>query len=340
MPVTGMKATKNTTAFDFFPDRDSTDLFSIRVPFEVVSSTEADSINVMIRNDWGYVCAEKTGIRDLEIRGLPCNQCMQGRLHVTIEPRNQSQILSTTQTIVLDESRRTEICDLGAEHRHEGENIAITAIKRRQEDGCRWLFRDESGFIGCCYSNRDYYKQTGGCDPDMQSPACRKGPETPIIKEESNTCTLHISNLVVKDSGNYLTNYDRGAPTFKAYLVVTDPEEEIEDVWVILLGLGLVLTAFSIGILIFIFGHRAHRLRKSDTVYTNQNGIVVSSREKGAEEPLEPFSEKEEGEERKDVEKGRLEKWWKKLVHALCLDIDLRKHGRLLEHCEGTNKNF
>jgi hypothetical protein len=253
----GMKATEHTTAFDFFPDRDSTGLFSMRVPIEVVSSTEADSINVMIRNDHGHVCAEKTSLRDLEIRGLPCDQCMQGKLHVTIEPKNQSQILSRTQTIVLDDSRRTEICELRAKHRLEGENMRITSTKRRREDGCKWLFRDESGYIGCCYSNRDYYKQSGGCDPDMQSTVCREGSEIPIIKEEGNSCTLYISNLGVKDSGNYLTNYDKGAPTFKTYLVVSVPEEEIEGVWVILLGLGLAGTTFLIGIAIFIFdtGH-------------------------------------------------------------------------------------
>ena len=78
----------------------------------------------------------------------------------------------------------------------------------------------------------------------MQSPVCRKGPKTPIIKEESNTCTLHISNLGVKDSGNYLTNYDRGAPTFKAYLVVSQ----------ILFRVGpIVLLAISNTLIIYKF---------------------------------------------------------------------------------------
>ena len=223
--VIGIKATENTTTFDFFPDRDSSDFFSIRVPIAVVSSTEVDSINVMIINDHGYVCAEKTSIRDLEIRRLQCDQCMQGKLHVTIELKNQTQILSRTQAIVSDESRRTEICNIKPEHRREGENIRITVIKRIQEGGCRWFFRDESGHIGCCYSNRDYYNQSGGCDPYMQSFLCREGYEIPIIKEEENTCTLQISNLSIKDSGNYLTNYDRGIPTFKTYLVVANTEQ-------------------------------------------------------------------------------------------------------------------
>ena len=185
-----------------------------------MSPTEADSINVKIRNEEGYACAEKTGVRELEIRGLPCDQCSQGKLHVTIESRNQSQILSTTETIVLDESRRrSEICNLGPEHRREQDNITITSIKRRQEDGCRWLFR--GGHIGCCFSNRDFYKQSGGCNPFMQSPACREGSEIPIINEEGNTCTLFISNLGVKDSGNYLlSNEERGTPTFKTNLMV------------------------------------------------------------------------------------------------------------------------
>ena len=55
----------------------------------------------------------------------------------------------------------------------------------------------------------------------MQSPACREGSKIPIIKEEGKTCTLFISNLGVKDSGNYLlSNDDRGTPTFKTNLVV------------------------------------------------------------------------------------------------------------------------
>merc|ERR1719370_424886 len=189
------------------------------IPREAVSPREADSINVKIKNDQGYTCAEKTGVRELEIRGLPCDQCMQGRLHITIEPRNQSQILSRAETIVLDESRRAEICNLRPERRRQGENVTITTVKRRREDGCRWLFR--GGHIGCCYSNRNFYKQSGGCNPFMQSPACREGSEIPIIKEEANSCTLHISNLDVKDSGNYLlSNDDRGTPTFKINLVV------------------------------------------------------------------------------------------------------------------------
>ena len=210
----------SSNIFDFFPDRDRLNIFSMRIPRDAVSPKEADSINVKIRNDQGYTCVEKTGVRELEIRGLPCDQCSQGKLHVTIEPINQSQILSTTETIVLDESRRrSEICNLRPEHRREGENMTITIIKRRQEEGCRWLFR--GGHIGCCYSNQDFYTESGGCNPFMQSPACREGSEIPIIKEEGNTCTLYISNLDVKDSGNYLlSNDDRGTPTFKTRLVV------------------------------------------------------------------------------------------------------------------------
>ena len=217
----GLRAMEQISSniFDFFPDRDHLDIFSMRVPREAVSPRAADSINVKIKNDQGYTCAEKTGVRELEIRGLPCDQCMRGRLHVTIEPRNQSQILSKTESIVLDESRRAEICNLRPEHRRQEENMTITTIKRRQEDGCRWLFR--GGRIGCCYSNRNFYKQSGGCNPFMQSPACREGSEIPIVEEEANTCTLHISNLDVKDSGNYLlSNDDRGTPTFKINLVV------------------------------------------------------------------------------------------------------------------------
>ena len=210
----------SSNIFEFFPDRDRLNIFSMRIPREAVSPTEADSINVKIVNDQGYVCVEKTAVRELEIRGLLCDQCMQGRLHVTIEPRNQSQIFSRRETTVLDESRRREeICNLRPKHRCEGENVTITSIKHWQKDGCRWLFR--GGRIGCCYSNRDFYTEYGGCNPFMQSPACREGSETPIIKEEGDTCTLFISNLGIKDSGNYLlSNVERGTPTFKFNLMV------------------------------------------------------------------------------------------------------------------------
>jgi len=440
----GLRAMEQISSniFDFFPDRDHLDIFSMRVPREAVSPREADSINVKIKNDQGYTCAEKTGVRELEIRGLPCDQCMQGRLHVTIEPRNQSQILSRTETIVLDESRRAEICNIRPEHRRQGENMTITSIKRRQEDGCRWFFR--GGRIGCCYSNRNFYKQSGGCNPFMQSPACREGSEIPIVEEEANTCTLHISNLDVKDSGNYLlSNDDRGTPTFKINLVVNvrpkivtgprnitapvgqkllelecgiqaasndDPKVvwrkdgaelgefglqnmervrlarnnnslliynisstdqgnytcvlkvsaleidsqtgqvviiDIQDFeeWkgiCLVLGLALVGTALLIlpCIILSILLRRRHRLRESKTLYINGNSILVSSGEEGAVEPLRSGSGEEEGGKRKNVENGKLERWLKKLVHALFPDIGLRKQGCLLQRCKGTDDHF
>jgi len=446
----GLRAMEQISSniFDFFPDRDHLDIFSMRIPREAVSPREADSINVKIKNDQGYTCAEKTGVRELEIRGLPCDQCMQGRLHITIEPRNQSQILSRAETIVLDESRRAEICNLRPERRRQGENITITTVKRRQEDGCRWLFR--GGHIGCCYSNRNFYKQSGGCNPFMQSPACREGSEIPIIKEEANSCTLHISNLDVKDSGNYLlSNDDRGTPIFKINLVVNvrpkivtgprnitaplgqkllelecgiqaasgdDPEViwwkdgaelgefgfqnekfglqnekrmrlaknnnslliynisstdqgnytcvlkvgaleidsqtgqvaviDIQDTneWkgICLVGLALLGTALLIlpWIILSILLRRAHRLRQSNTLYINGNNTVDSSREEETGEPLRSGSGEDEGEERKNVEKGKLEKWLKKLVRALFPDIGLRKQGCLLERCKGTDDHF
>jgi hypothetical protein len=231
----------NKTTFGFYPDRDNVELFSLRIPINVVAPTEPDvservprkavstkepdSINVKIVNDQGYICAEERESRNLEISGLPCDQCMQGKLLVTLETKKGNEILSTTHTILSDESKRAEICSLQPESKKEGEDLIVTSPKEQPEDGCRWVFRDAGGSVGCCYSNRDYYTQTGGCDPRMQSLACRKGSEIPILVEEENSCTLHISNLRPADSGNYLSRFKYSTPGFKKILFVEDEGE-------------------------------------------------------------------------------------------------------------------
>ena len=225
-------AVKNKTTFEFYPDRDDIKLFSLRIPIAVLSTKdavppviEADSINVKIENDQGYICAEKANSHHLEISRLPCNHCMNGKLLVTIETKKENEVLSKTHTILSDESKRAEICSLQPESKKQGEDLVVTSSKDQPEDGCRFVFRDAGGFVGCCYSNRDYYTQTGGCDPRMQSSTCRKGSEIPILVEEENSCTLRISNLKPADSGNYLSKFKYSTPGFKKILLVEDDGE-------------------------------------------------------------------------------------------------------------------
>ena len=243
----------NNSNFEFYPDRDNIKFFSLRIPISVVfsnvpdvleraargavSSGEPDSINVKIENDQGYICAEERDTYDLEISGLPCDRCMKGKLLVTIESKNGNEILSKTKTILSDESKRAEICSLKPESRKQGESLVITSPKQNPEDGCRWVFRDAGGSTGCCFSNRDYYTQTGGCDPRMQSSSCRKGSEKPILVEEENSCTLRISNLRPADSGNYLSNFQYETPGFKKVLVV-----ECEEEWPLSVYLTIILS--------------------------------------------------------------------------------------------------
>jgi len=228
-------AVKETT-FGFHPDRDNIGVFTLRIPISFVSpkelnvsesvpreaafSKKPDSLNAKIENDEGFICAEERESHSLEISKLPCDHCMNGKLLVTIETKKGNEILSKTQTILSDESKRAEICNLRQEKQKQGEDLVVTSPKQKSEDGCRWAFRDAGGFIGCCYSNRDYYTQTGGCDPRMQSSACRKGSESPILREEQNSCTFLIENLRPADSGNYLSNFIDETPGFKKVLTV------------------------------------------------------------------------------------------------------------------------
>jgi len=228
--------TDTNLVFGFFPDRDSINLFSIRIPNSVVTTKESDvpqrvtrkadprekpdSISVKIKNNQGYICAEERESHNLEISGLPCDHCMNGKLLVTIETKKENEILSKTRTILSEEAKRSEICSLQTESKKQGEDLIVTSSKQKPGDGCRWVFRDAGGSVGCCFSNRDYYTQTGGCDPRMQSSACRKGSESPILVEEENSCTLRINNLRPSDSGNYLSRFKFSTPGFKKILLV------------------------------------------------------------------------------------------------------------------------
>ena len=212
-------------SFGFHPDRDNIGIFSVRVPREAFPAIEPDSISVRIENDQGVICAEERESYNLEINGLPCDQCMNGKLQIALETKKGDQILSRTHTILSDESKRTEICSLQPQRKKEGEDLVVTSPKQKPEDGCRWVFRDVGGSVGCCYSNRDYYTQTGGCDPRMQSSACRRGSEIPILVEEENSCTLRINNLRTADSGNYLSKFLHETPGFKQIILVEGGDE-------------------------------------------------------------------------------------------------------------------
>jgi hypothetical protein len=198
---------------------------SERVPGNAIPHEKPDSLNVKIENDKGHICAEERDSHNLEISGLPCDHCMNGKLLVTLETKKENRILSETHTILSDEAKRSEICSLQSEKKKEGEDLDVSSPKENPEDGCRWVFRDAGGSIGCCYSNRDYYTQSGGCDPRMQSSACRKGSESPILVEEETICILRISNLSPADSGNYLSRFKFSTPGFKKILFVEDDGE-------------------------------------------------------------------------------------------------------------------
>merc|ERR1719367_2595838 len=162
---------------------------------------------------------------------------MNGKLLLTIETKKRNEILSTIRTILSNESQRAEICSLQPESKKQGEDLVVVSPKNQGEDGCRWVFRDAWGLIGCCYSNRDYYTETGGCDPRMQSSACRKGSERPILMEEENSCTIRINKLWPADSGNYLSNFEYETPGFKKVLMVEGDGKIISKASVLIIWL-------------------------------------------------------------------------------------------------------
>jgi len=296
----------NKTTFGFYPDRDNVELFSLRIPISVVSPTEPDvsehiprkavspkkpdSINIKIVNAQGYICAEERDSHNLEISGLPCDQCMNGKLLVTLETKKEDEVLSTTHTILSDESKREEICSLQPEKQKQGEDLVVTSPKQKPEDGCRWVFRDAGGSVGCCYSNRDYYTQTGGCDPRMQSSACRKGSEIPILVEEENSCILRISNLRPSDSGNYLSRFKYSTPGFKKILLVeceqecsTENEGEFPTIGISVICLSTLLLLGVLSVIICL-------LRTVISKLVKENLMKMSSSEKANTEQQDYLS--------------------------------------------------
>jgi len=275
------------TNFDFFPDRDNIKLFSLRIPITVLSAEvqdaservprkalpprNPDSINVKVENDQGYICAEERESHNLEISRLPCDRCKNGELLVTIEMKKGNEILSTSSKILFDESRRAEICSLQPEKRKQGEDLVVTSPKQKPEDGCRWVFRDAGGSVGCCYSNRDYYTESGGCDPRMQSSACRKGSESPILAEEENSCTFRINNLKPADSGNYLSQFKYSTPGFKKILFV---EAQFPTFAILIICLS---SFFLLGILTVIY---LYMQRTAIYSLVKENLMKMSSSEK------------------------------------------------------------
>ena len=227
---------------------------SERVTRKAILHKKPDSINVKIENDEGYICAEERESHNLEISGLPCDQCMIGNLLVTLETKKGDEILSNISALLSDKSKRAEICSLQPESRKEGEDLVVTSPKQKPEDGCRWVFRDAGGSTGCCYSNRDYYTQSGGCDPRMQSLACRKGSESPILVEEENICILRIHNLRPADSGNYLSKFKYSTPGFKKIILIED-DGKFPTLGIATIGLSSFLL-FGVLTIIFLFVKR------------------------------------------------------------------------------------
>merc|ERR1719278_530731 len=203
---------------------------------------------------------------------------MNGKLLVTVETKKGEEILfKINKKGLYDESRRAEICNLKPEERKQGEALVITSPKQNPEYGCRWVFRDAGSSTGCCFSNRDYYTQTGGCDPRMQSSSCRKGSEEPILEEEENSCTLRINNLRPADSGNYLSKFQFTTPGYKKVLLV-EGEFSITDILIICLTSLSLLAVLTVIILT--------KKRQSFYNLVKENQIKILSQEKPAKAEL------------------------------------------------------
>ena len=259
------------TEFKFYPDRDSNKVFSIRIPISIAIHKQqgflgqaprvkpppgkSNLISIKIENDQGYTCAEKRMLRDLEISGLPCDHCMKGKLLLKLDVQKYGEILNTTHAVLSDESKRMQICNLQPKRQKQSEDLIITSTKNGSEHSCRWVFRDFKGSIGCCYSKQDYYTQSGGCDPRMQSLGCRKGVESPILVEERDSCTLRIPNPKPADSGNYLSEFHYATPGFKKVIIVEEKESHFPVFEVIIICLfyfiifgGLLVIVLSLTI--------------------------------------------------------------------------------------------
>ena len=208
--------------FGFYPDRDEASLFTLRIPRCGLSYNDPDAVNVMVQNAQGYICADEKPIRDLEISGLSCSHCANGKLLIRMERMRENETLSISHTELFDKSKRMEICSLRPHRQKSGEPLVVISPKELPEDACRWVFRDAGGSVGCCYSNRDYYTQDDGCDPRMQSADCRKGSDSPLLIDGQSSCILRISNPKPADSGNYLSAFQHSTPGFKKVVIVKD----------------------------------------------------------------------------------------------------------------------
>ena len=244
----------NTTsegAFGFYPDRDNISLFSIRIPISAIYPKLREfSVSVKIENFQGYTCAQESPIQDLEIERLPCDHCSRGRLLVKLETKKENEMVSSFRAVLPDEKERMKICSLRPESRKRGQDLVITSPKDHPGDACRWVFRDISGRNGCCYSNRNYFNQTGGCDPRMQSPGCRKGVKRPNLTETQTSCIFRMHNLSPADSGNYLSKFLYETPGFKKLVFVKD-EYKILILDIAIIAAGYLL--FFAGIVAIFF---------------------------------------------------------------------------------------
>ena len=203
-------------SFKTFPDRDHFDIFTIKI----VSDSVKEFSKVVVKNESGYLCAEMYNLQSTtEITGLLCRYCRDNNLHVSIDYRNFNNSNLSRNFTVSENKKRKEICSIQPLKRNAGENVTFLS-PLSYNDSCRFIFRNSNGYTGCCYSNRDFYTQVGGCDPLMQSKNCRKEKQTPELSVSGNFCIFHIPYLLPSDEGNYLSNFEHETPQFKSNLVI------------------------------------------------------------------------------------------------------------------------
>ena len=217
-------------AFGFYPDRDNFNLFSIRIPTSAIyPKLRSLSISVKIKNVQGYTCAQESTIQDLEIKSLPCDRCSRGRLLVKLETKKENEIVLSFCAVLIDKKKRGKICNLHPERRKRCQDLVVT---------------------GCCYSNQDYFNQTGGCDPRMQSPGCRRGFKSPLLTETQSSCIFHIHNLTPADSGSYLSKFLYETPGFKKFVPVKD-EYQIQILDIVIIAAVYILFLAGLAAIFF-----------------------------------------------------------------------------------------
>ena len=81
-----------------------------------------------------------------------------------------------------------------------GENLTLT-VQGDTSGGCNWQFINAWNRFSCCFSAQARGEEF--CDPDTQETSCTDGMVVEETRKSEDSCSLHISNLRVQDSGNY-----------------------------------------------------------------------------------------------------------------------------------------